>query len=87
LSAEGSSDPDGDALSYERIHYGEAGTLTLASGRTGAPLNIENAKSAKAAFVAPKVAKPETLHIILAVTDAGMPPLTRYRRVIVTVYP
>lgn len=87
LSAEGSSDPDGDALSYEWIHYGEAGTLTLATGRTGAPLNIENAKSTKAAFVAPKVAKPETMHLILAVTDAGTPPLTRYRRVIVTVYP
>lgn len=87
LSAEGSSDPDGGALSYEWIHYGEAGTLTLATGRTGAPLNIENAKSMKAAFVAPKVTKPETMHIILAVTDAGTPPLTRYRRVIVTVYP
>jgi hypothetical protein len=87
LSAEGSSDPDGDALSYEWIHYGEAGTLTLASGRTGAPLSIENTKSMQAAFTSPKVAKPETMHLILAVTDAGTPPLTRYRRVIVTVYP
>jgi len=59
----------------------------MGSGRTGAPLNIENAKSMKAAFVAPKVTKPETMHIILAVTDQGAPPLTRYRRVIVTVYP
>jgi hypothetical protein len=34
-----------------------------------------------------KVAKPETMHIVLAVTDPGTPPLTRYRRVIVAVVP
>jgi len=28
-----------------------------------------------------------TMHIILAVTDRGSPPLTRYRRVLVTVAP
>lgn len=31
--------------------------------------------------------KPETMHIVLAVTDTGSPALTRYRRVIVTVVP
>ncbi|MCL4792969.1 MAG: DUF1593 domain-containing protein [Bryobacteraceae bacterium] len=87
LSAKGSSDADGHGLSYEWIHYGEAGTLTLATGRTGAPLNVENAKTMNATITAPKVAKPETVHFILAVTDDGTPPLTRYRRVIVTVYP
>jgi len=87
LSAEGSSDPDGDALQYEWIYYGEAGTLTLATGRSCTPLNIENPRAGKAAFTAPKVSKPETMHLILAVTDAGKPPLTRYRRVIVTVFP
>ena len=46
LSAEGSSDPDGHALSYEWFYYGEPGTLLLASGRTGAPLTIEDATSA-----------------------------------------
>ncbi len=87
LSAAGSSDPDGDALSYEWIHYGEAGTVALASGRTGAPLEIDGSRAARAHFVAPRVAKPETLHVVLAVTDDGSPPLTRYRRVIVTVFP
>lgn len=87
LSAVGSSDPDGNALSYEWIYYGEVGTLALSNSRTGAPLPIEGAKTINASFVAPKVTKPETMHFILAVTDQGAPPLTRYRRVIVTVYP
>ncbi len=87
LSAEGSSDPDGNALSYQWFYYGEPGTLALSNGRTGAPLTIDGASQVKAWFTAPKVAKPETMHIVLAVTDRGAPPLTRYRRVIVTVYP
>lgn len=82
LSAEGSSDPDGDALTYRWIYYPEPGTY--ASGRL---LAIEGATQREAHFVAPKVGKPETVHVVLAVTDQGRPPLTRYRRVIVTVYP
>ena len=88
LSAEGSTDPDGDALAYEWFHYGEPGTLALSNSRTGAPLKIEDADRAAAWFTAPArgITKPETLHVILAVTDLGKPPLTRYQRVIVTVY-
>lgn len=82
LSAEGSTDPDGDALTYQWIYYPEPGTY--ASGRL---LAIEGATQREAHFIAPKVTRPETIHIVLAVTDQGQPPLTRYRRVIVTVYP
>ena len=87
LSAEGSSDPDGHALAYEWFYYGEPGTLLLSSGRTGAPLKIEDATSVNAWCTAPKVSKPETMHIILAVTDRGEPALTRYQRVVVTIQP
>jgi hypothetical protein len=87
LSAQGTTDPDGNALSYEWFYYGEPGTLAVSNGRTGAPLKIEDAGKIDAWFTAPKVTKPETLHIILAVTDRGAPPLTRYQRVIVTIYP
>ena len=38
-------------------------------------------------LVAPTVDKSETIHIILRVTDKGTPPLSRYKRVIVTVTP
>ena len=87
LSAEGSNDPDGQALAYEWFYYGEPGTLLLSSGRTGAPLKIEDATNVNAWCTAPKVSKPETMHIILAVTDRGEPALTRYQRVVVTIQP
>jgi Protein of unknown function (DUF1593) len=87
LSAEGSRDPDNHALAYEWMYYGEPGTLALANSRTGNPLKIEDATTVQAWFTAPKVTRPETIHIILAVTDQGAPALTRYQRVIVTIYP
>ncbi len=87
LSAAGSRDPDGDALSYRWLYYGEPGTLALATARTGAPLKIEGDRSEEAWFLAPKVSKPETMHIVLEVRDGGRPALTRYKRVIVTVFP
>jgi hypothetical protein len=89
LSAEGSADPDGDTLSYEWFYYGEAGTFTVSSARSGQPLQIENFDQPNAWFTVPssRVMPPGvgTLHIILALTDHGTPQLTRYQRVIVAV--
>jgi Protein of unknown function (DUF1593) len=91
LSAEGSTDPDGDALSYEWFYYNEAGTFALSNARSGQPLTIRNFDQPKASFVVPtgRVMPPGTgtMHIILAVTDRGTPPLTRYQRVKVNVAP
>jgi hypothetical protein len=89
LSAEGSSDPDGDALSYEWLYYGEAGSFAMSDGRSGQPLEIEGADKPKAGFLVPTrgVLRNGTMHIVLAVTDHGMPPLTRYRRVRVSAEP
>jgi len=89
LSAEGSADPDGDALSYEWFCYPEPGTFTMSYSRTGAPLEIKNFDQPRAWFVVPTsgVFRLGTIHIILAVTDHGTPRLTRYRRVIVDVQP
>lgn len=88
LSAEGSTDPDGNALSYQWFYYGEPGTFTVSTARTGAPLKIEDADKMNAWFTVPtKFGKAGTIHIILAVTDNGTPALTRYQRVIVTANP
>ncbi len=91
LSAAGSADPDGDALSYEWFFYKEAGTLTVSNARTGQPVPVQNFDQPKAWFTVPtsRVMPPGigTMHIILAVTDHGTPRLTRYQRVIVTVVP
>ncbi len=91
LDASGSSDPDGDALSYEWFYYPEPGSLTVSSGRSGQPLEIKNFDQPRASFVVPaqRVMPPGTgsMHLILAVTDHGSPRLTRYRRVIVNVQP
>jgi cellulose-binding protein len=76
-----------NALSYDWFHYGEPGTLLLSNARTGAPLRVEGANAINAWFTAPRVTRPETIHIIVAVTDRGTPPLTRYQRVIITVHP
>ncbi len=85
LSAAGSTDPDGDNLSYSWFLYGEPGTFAMSMARTGDPLHIQDSNMAKAWFIAPVKAKMGTMHIILAVTDHGTPALTRYKRVIVEV--
>ncbi|WP_424058632.1 hypothetical protein [Pedobacter sp.] len=68
------------------FYYGEAGTFTISTARTGDPIKIENADLASAWFTVPtKYGTLGTMHIILAVTDNGKPALTRYKRVIITV--
>jgi hypothetical protein len=91
LSAEGTTDPDGDAVSYDWFYYNEAGTFALSSGTSGQPLEIKNFDQAQAWFTVPnsRVMPPGhgAMHVILAVTDHGSPRLTRYQRVIITVLP
>ena len=82
LSAEGSKDPDGNQLNYQWIYYREVGTF-----ESGRPLQVENKDQKNARITAPLVSKPETIHIILAVTHDGTPGLTRYQRVILRVLP
>lgn len=89
LSAVGSTDPDGDALSYHWFFYSEAGTFSVSSARTGQPIAINNFDQQKAWFTVPtsRIMPPGvgTIHIILAVTDHGSPRLTRYKRIIINV--
>jgi hypothetical protein len=91
LSAEGTTDPDGDPLSYLWFYYSEVGTFATSNARSGQPLEIRGSDQPKAWFTVPtsRVMAPGTgsMHVILAVTDHGTPRLTRYRRVVITVTP
>jgi hypothetical protein len=82
LSAAGTTDPDGDSMSYLWFQYKEAGTYKgTVSFRPYAPNLYE------LPVTAPVVDTAQTIHFILKVTDKGTPSLTRYKRVIVTVAP
>ena len=87
LSAVGSYDPDGDQLNYHWFYYPEAGSFAMSVPRGGQPLEIHGYDQEKAWFEVPtkRVLRTGSLHIILAVTDEGVPSLTRYKRVIVEV--
>jgi hypothetical protein len=74
LSCAGSSDPDGNELTYEWFVYQEAGTYR---GRADF-----DAMGPESDFTVPSDADGKTIHLIVAVHDRGDPPLTRYRRVV-----
>ena len=75
LDATGSSDPDGDTLSYRWWMLAEAGDY---SGK----IIVKQDQTATASFIMPEGDYDE-IHMICEVTDGGTPALTSYRRVIV----
>jgi hypothetical protein len=81
LDASGTFDPDGDNLTFLWFNYPEAGSYKKEL-KLGPPENSHGIYG-----TAPEVEKEETIHIILKVTDKGEPPLSRYKRVIVTIVP
>jgi hypothetical protein len=81
LDATGTTDLDNDNLSYLWFQYPEAGSYKESINLNGAE-NIYRINTK-----APEVKKTETTHFILRVTDKGKPPLSRYKRVIVTITP
>ncbi len=80
LDAMESYDPDGDSFSFLWFQYPEAGSL-----ESELSLGAENVH--KVGFRAPKVDETKTAHVILRITDRGVPAMTSYRRVIVTIKP
>ena len=79
LSAEGTTDPDGDKIMYSWWEYEEADSY-------GGRVEIINADKQKSFFKVPKDAKNgDAIHIVCEASDNGSPQLTRYQRVILTV--
>lgn len=78
LSADGSSDPDKDVLSYAWSFYREPSTFT-------GDVKIDDASTANPRVEIPSNAGGKNLHIILELHDDGKPNLYAYRRVIVKV--
>lgn len=80
LRASGSNDPDSDRLIYEWSVYPEAGTYR---GKVG----ISADKPTQAHVEIPTDAAGKSIHVLLAVTDDGDPPLTSFRRMVIDVAP
>ena len=78
-NASESSDSDGQTLHFEWIYYPEPGSYR------GPAIVIRNASSPRALLATPLVGAGTTVHLVLAVTDEGTPPLTRYQRIILNV--
>jgi dienelactone hydrolase len=77
LDASASVDPDGNRLSFEWFPYPEPGTYRERV--------TVNARNDRATVTVPRNAAGANFHIIVAATDDGAPPLTRYRRAVVEV--
>jgi hypothetical protein len=80
LSAEGTTDPDGNVVDLSWIVYREAGTCEGETRHTAAA-------GPTTSLVAPSPKEPCTLHVILQARDNGEPRLYSYRRAIITVAP
>jgi hypothetical protein len=76
LDATTTSDPDGQRLRFEWFPYPEAGTYR-------GQIQIEKAETAIATVRVPQDAGGTTFHVMVAATDDGEPPLTRYRRAVI----
>jgi len=86
LSALGSSDPDGNTISYRWTHYFEA---EKSSGKglynNGSAISISNSTSMNASLTVPSSAAGKNIHVILEVADNGTLNMKSYRRIIIKV--
>jgi hypothetical protein len=88
LSAEGTSDPDGNELAPRWWIYPEAGTImNWKTRRLPEDVALSSDQGLTTSLLAPKVLKTETLHVIFEVHDTGTPKLWAYRRAVVKIEP
>lgn len=72
-----SKDPDGDDLSYHWWVYPEAGSYR-------GEVRIEDTDKASVHLYTPRDLGESNIHLVVSVTDSGIPSLTRYRRVVLS---
>jgi hypothetical protein len=79
INATGTTDPDGNTLSYKWSHYKESGTFA-------GSIEITGQDKQEASFSVPASARiSDKIHAVCEITDNGTPQITRYLRVIATV--
>ena len=78
LGANGSSDPDQDALNYAWSFYKESSSYD-------GDVPLQNASSSSVTVSIPSNAGDKTIHLILELYDNGSPQLYAYRRIIIHV--
>lgn len=75
IDASSSFDPDGDELEYKWYVYAEAGTY-------GESIVLNNPNTSKCHVQIPENAKGKNFHVILVLSDKGIPSLTTYKRIV-----
>lgn len=78
FDANESKDPDGNQLDYKWFVYNEPSTYKGA-------ITLEESFSSKCKILVPSDASGKTIHLILEITDKGIPALTGYRRIVINV--
>jgi len=80
IDAGKTKDPDGDTIKFRWWQYKDAGSYE-------GIVELKNTNTDKISFMVPMVSKPETIHIILEVSDDGNPVLKGFQRIIVEIIP
>jgi len=78
FDASESEDPDGNQLNYKWFVYNEPSTYK-------GTILIEGCSASKCKVPVPSDASGMTIHIILKITDDGIPSLAAYRRIVICV--